>query len=187
MDTYRSGELAPNLLFIKSDANGYRLLTRDEWPYAGRGGQLSQNYVYSGSNTAVDVARFAVNSSVSECPIFGNFGTWSVGSLLPNELGIYDMSGNVNEWIWDGPNITNRYNPGGSFFTADAQEFLLAITYSLSNTAVDAIVDLIGFRLARNAPVPEAAATVESKASSLSGKGKRNDFSRALKKPGQLK
>ncbi len=73
-------------------ANGYRLLTEAEWEYAAKGGKQSHNYVYSGSNILDDVAWYKVNSGGE---------THQVGQKQPNELGIYDMTGNVREWCWD--------------------------------------------------------------------------------------
>jgi formylglycine-generating enzyme required for sulfatase activity len=74
-------------------ANGYRLLTEAEWEYAARGGHLSEiDYLYAGSNSADEVAWTSNNSSGE---------TQDVGQLKPNELGLYDMSGNVSEWCWD--------------------------------------------------------------------------------------
>ena len=70
----------------------FRLPTEAEWEYAARGGNKSKGYKYSGSNTVNDVAWYDDNSS-SE--------THAVKTKQPNELGIYDMSGNVLEWCAD--------------------------------------------------------------------------------------
>lgn len=73
-------------------SNGYRLLTEDEWEFVARGGAQSNNYTYCGSNVADSVAWFDQNSSGLPHP---------VGLKAPNELGIYDLSGNVQEWVFD--------------------------------------------------------------------------------------
>jgi formylglycine-generating enzyme required for sulfatase activity len=74
------------------DAKGYRLPTSAEWEYAARGGAPVDSFTYSGSNTIDDVAWYSGNAGDTTHP---------VGGLAPNKLGLYDMSGNVGEWVWD--------------------------------------------------------------------------------------
>ena len=99
----------------------FRLLTEAEWEYAARGGNKSKGYKYSGSNNLGDVAWYVDNS---------NNTSHAMGTKAPNELGIYDMTGNVMEWVSDwkgsyssgtqtnptGPDSgTYRVNRGGSY------------------------------------------------------------------------
>lgn len=88
----------PAIFLSKKDATAYckwkggRLATEAEWEYAARGGTKSKNYVYSGSNNYDEVAWHSDNSSQTTHP---------VGQKKPNELGLYDMSGNVFEYCID--------------------------------------------------------------------------------------
>ena len=87
----------------------FRLLTIEEWEYAARGGVKSRGFVYSGSNNAIDVG------------VFDDTRIKPVGSKKPNELGIYDMSGNVGEFCIvksDSGNKIKEQEKGGRYYQA---------------------------------------------------------------------
>jgi formylglycine-generating enzyme len=106
---YRSGEVTPTIV---SSSNGYRLPTEKEWEFAARGGTRSLGYDYSGSNNPNTVAWYSENSGGT---------TREVGLKEANELGLYDMSGNVWEWCFDSPSSTSKSIRGGRW--ADAASY----------------------------------------------------------------
>ena len=130
----------------------YRLPTEAEWEYAARGGKKRKGYISSGSNSLGDVAWYTDNSGSKTHP---------AGQKQPNELGLFDMSGNVWEWCsdWYGSDYyqsspssnpkgastgSNRVLRGGSWF-----DYALYCRTALRNYFYPGNRDFfIGFRLA---------------------------------------
>jgi formylglycine-generating enzyme len=143
---------------INEDANGYRLPTVTEWEYAAGGGQMSKSYTYSGSNNIEEVGWYWRNSGDKKLT---GMWTWSTiqsnqcktkptGSKKPNELGLYNMSGNVREWCWDwkmnGTDPKERCWRGGGWAGAD---FCCESSYEGSYVGNSKGADA-GFRMCRN-------------------------------------
>ncbi|OHD79782.1 MAG: hypothetical protein A3J97_05225 [Spirochaetes bacterium RIFOXYC1_FULL_54_7] len=131
--------------------NGYRLPTEAEWQFAARGGNSTNNYSYAGSNTIGGVAWYDANSGSKTQP---------VGTKAGNELGLFDMSGNVWEWNHDwygsypGSAQTNytgltsgtqRVFRGGSWFSLSSD---CSVSYRVGIGPAYAL-DTLGFRVAR--------------------------------------
>jgi formylglycine-generating enzyme required for sulfatase activity len=145
-------------------ANGYRLPTEMEWMFAAKGGneELATGYnQYAGTNVEGDLTNYAWYSSNNGSYGTALYGSKEVGTKLPNQLGLYDMSGNVWEWCNDwygsyssnaqtdpvGPNSgSGRVIRGGGWnYSATYCRVAFRYNYNPSNSR-----NLIGFRVARS-------------------------------------
>ena len=106
IDWYKANEFCVELTrMLDNSGYSFSLPTYSQWLCAARGGKYSRDYTYSGSNESKDVAWYKKNSG-------GKYH--NVKSLKPNELGIYDMSGNVGEWCLDEVTSRQKLLAGGT-------------------------------------------------------------------------
>lgn len=127
-----------NVITLNDSANGFRLPTLDEWCYAAKGGE---NFMYAGSNSIEEVAWYNGNC----------YGTRAVAQKKPNGYGLYDMSGNVRELVWDYTSYYSikdyyRYACGGHYDSTASNctvnNYIEVCSFQFS--------DYVGFRIVRN-------------------------------------
>jgi formylglycine-generating enzyme required for sulfatase activity len=156
----RQDHLQPCYIVSGSDvkwldtANGYRLATEAEWEYAARGGDKSKHTLYAGAEKADDAVWYKDNSSSK---------AQATGQKKANELGLYDMNGNVWEWVWDwydggyymhsptdapkGPTTGNyRVMRGGAWYN----NVSYVTVATRQNAGQGFKQNSVGFRIARN-------------------------------------
>jgi formylglycine-generating enzyme required for sulfatase activity len=136
---YMRGEFGAensNKISFNPKASGYRLPTEGEWEWAARGGINAQDSIYSGSDQLEEVGWFSVNSQWQLHP---------VGEKKPNELGLYDMSGNVWEWCWDASCSGRRIRGGCWKYDAEVCSVTFRRIYFPNYRS-----NRVGFRLARS-------------------------------------
>ena len=156
---YKTGESDIQNSWVKWNANGYRLPTEAEWEYTAKNKGVRAGNEYSGSSTLSTVGWYNIST------------TKPVGGLQANELGIYDMSGNVHEWIWDWYSVyindspftdndskgastgTKRGARGWSYDGYDSTYFRNSSRHEYANAAPNST---IGFRLTRRPDLTNA-------------------------------
>ena len=145
-----------------NNANGFRLLTGDEWELAARyitdsnndGDITDAGEYYPGDHVSGDTTSYCSPTDGGTSTIFGNYcwyddncsyTTHNVKSKFTNALGLYDMCGNAREWVFD-PQSTNRVNRGGSWYDSEIYTQLGRI----ADFGPSSIYLYLGVRLAKN-------------------------------------
>lgn len=127
---YIKGKIEQN-----TSADGYRLPTKEEWVYAARGGKKNK---FSGGNSVNSVAWFYINSA---------YKTHPVARKKANNYGLYDMSGNVWELVWDSDNGYFPFCKCGGSYTSSDSGYIFEEDYSSKEGLLN---DDIGFRIVYN-------------------------------------
>ena len=104
--TPHGGGAIPGTLEWNEDADGFRLPTEEEWEFAARGGE---SFKYAGSDDLEEVGWFKGNA---------RYRAHKSAQKKPNAYGLYDMSGNLWEWVWDKKTPHTRIHKGGSHTSA---------------------------------------------------------------------
>ena len=130
-------------VYWNPSANGYRLPTSSEWEFAARGGPKSLGFNYAGSNSLEEVAWagniYGPSSKNQPQP---------VGLKKANELGLYDMSGNISEWCWNNQSSFQQiYRGGCALFFCDEDDCYVSAKSFREPWKSEWN---IGFRIARN-------------------------------------